>query len=397
MRTDDATRQWLLALGLSLGPAVSNGIARFAYGLILPAMQVDLHWTYTQAGWLNTANALGYLAGAIMTLALIDRLGARRLFMVGMLLCPLALAGSAMVIDFGAQTLFRVLAGLAGASVFISGGVMVSALFPARPHANALAISLYFGGGGLGMVASGMTVPLLLDATGPSGWPHAWLVLALACTIALPAAVAAALAIKAPGRRFTAYAAPLPHRQMIWQMGGYLLFSVGYIVYLTFVAALMGEAGAGASSVATAWALLGLAAMAAPFLWRGAIARSAGGGALAASCLATGVATLAPLLMPGSEATVIASAALFGLAFFMAPAAVTSFVRKNLPEETRGRAIAQFTVLFASGQMLGPTLAGVLADATGALSLGMAVSGAILLAAAATALWQKPLGTNDER
>ncbi|MGH9054723.1 MAG: YbfB/YjiJ family MFS transporter [Acidimicrobiales bacterium] len=53
------------AAGLALGPAVALGLARFAYALLLPAMRTDLHWSYTQAGALNTANALGYFAGAI--------------------------------------------------------------------------------------------------------------------------------------------------------------------------------------------------------------------------------------------------------------------------------------------------------------------------------------------
>ena len=50
---------WLVLFGLSLGVLVTNGFGRFAYGLILPAMRADLGWTYAQAGWLNTANALG--------------------------------------------------------------------------------------------------------------------------------------------------------------------------------------------------------------------------------------------------------------------------------------------------------------------------------------------------
>ena len=31
-------RQWLVLLGLTLGVTVTNGFARFAYGLLLPAM-----------------------------------------------------------------------------------------------------------------------------------------------------------------------------------------------------------------------------------------------------------------------------------------------------------------------------------------------------------------------
>jgi len=84
---------------------------------------------------------------------------------------------------------------------------------------------------------------------------------------------------------------------------------------------------------------------------------------------------------------------LFGLSFFMAPAAVTSFARKNLDQALWGRAVGMFTVVFASGQILGPIVAGGIADATGSLASGMASGGAILLAGAATALLQRPLAS----
>ena len=54
-----AARPVLLAAILSLGAAVSLGITRFAYGLLLPIMRDDLAWTYTLAGAMNTANAVG--------------------------------------------------------------------------------------------------------------------------------------------------------------------------------------------------------------------------------------------------------------------------------------------------------------------------------------------------
>ena len=63
------TKQWLILLGLLLGVTVTNGFARFAYGLMLPAMQTQMEWNYAQAGWLNTVNALGYILGAILTMS----------------------------------------------------------------------------------------------------------------------------------------------------------------------------------------------------------------------------------------------------------------------------------------------------------------------------------------
>ena len=77
-------RPWLVLAGLALGVTVTNGFARFSYGLILPAMQSDLGWNYAQAGWLNTANALGYIAGAVLTMLMIRQYSATSLFSFGL-------------------------------------------------------------------------------------------------------------------------------------------------------------------------------------------------------------------------------------------------------------------------------------------------------------------------
>ncbi len=72
-----------LALALSTGAALSLGIARFAYGLLLPPMRADLGWSYTLAGAMNTVNAMGYLLGALVTPRLLQRFGAAKVLLVG--------------------------------------------------------------------------------------------------------------------------------------------------------------------------------------------------------------------------------------------------------------------------------------------------------------------------
>src|SRR4030095_15113827 len=64
-----------LALALSLGAAVSLGITRFSYALLLPPMRADLGWSYTLAGGMNTANAAGYLLGGLVTALLMRSRG----------------------------------------------------------------------------------------------------------------------------------------------------------------------------------------------------------------------------------------------------------------------------------------------------------------------------------
>ena len=124
------TRPWLALLGLTLGVTVTNGFARFAYGLILPAMKTELDWTYAQAGWLNTANAIGYIIGAVLTLLLIGRIAPARLFGFGMVTTTLTLLATGYEATMGWQTFWRIAAGVFGAMSFSTAGVLTARLFP---------------------------------------------------------------------------------------------------------------------------------------------------------------------------------------------------------------------------------------------------------------------------
>src|ERR1700733_3182165 len=64
-----------LILILSLAPIIGLGIGRFAYSLVLPDMRDSLGWSYSAAGFMNTINAAGYLAGALVAARLIKRFG----------------------------------------------------------------------------------------------------------------------------------------------------------------------------------------------------------------------------------------------------------------------------------------------------------------------------------
>ncbi|MEM1044683.1 MAG: YbfB/YjiJ family MFS transporter [Pseudomonadota bacterium] len=383
---------WLLVLALSLGPAVSNGFARFAYGLILPAMQTDLAWTYTQAGWINTANALGYLVGALFALATIQRFGAKALFMGGMVLTAVTLTLSGLTTDFWLLSTWRILAGIGGAPVFIAGAALASAQFRENPSRNTMAIAAYFGGGGVGMLVSGLTLPMLLERFGAESWQAAWLVLGLASSLA--AVFSLACVRNAAGPKQPSEPAPgansLPVRAMLPELSGYTLFAVGHIVYLTFLVAWMTADGADALLVSTVWGLMSLMVIVSPFLWRPVMAAYAGGTPQALSCLVIGTAMLLPLVVDGVAALLI-SAALFGSAVFMPPASITSFSRMNLSPELWGRSIALFTVLFSIGQTIGPIAAGAIGDATGGVANGLFAAAIVLLLAAAISAFQSPL------
>jgi len=384
------SRPWLVLAGLSLGVTVTNGFARFAYGLLLPSMKSEMGWNYAQAGWLNTANALGYIAGALLTMGLIRSVSPARLFAFGLVTTTLALLATGLNTELWWQTLLRGLAGVFGAMSFSTAGSLTAGLFAGDPRRNALAIAILFGtGGGLGIVLAGAVLPLMLDALGPAAWSTGWLVIGAISLCFMPLCLWAALQLR-PTLASAGKPMALPLRAMFPEMAGYAGFGLGYIVYLTFLSAWMTEAAASAGFIALVWVLLGLCICVSPLVWRPILMRSASG--LPLAMILTGIAfgSALPVLLPGG-ATLLISAAIFGLCVFMAPGAVTNFTRQNLPAESWGRAIGLYTLVFAVAQTVGPYGAGLIGDMFHSIGISLLLAAVLLLTGAVFALFQRPL------
>lgn len=386
MSFSTSTQGFFLAFVLSFGPAVSNSFARFAYALVLPAMRNDLSLSYSQAGWLNTANAIGYLAGAILTLVLVRSLGNRLLFSAGMIVTGVGVLATGLTHDAGLLAVTRMIAGVGGAAVFICGGALSGNIFPDRPALGTTTIAIYFAGGGIGLVICGIMVPFLLERGGQGAWPLAWVWMGVISLAMAAATLWAAYRIAEPG------AAPGSAKASLWpflpQLFSYLMFGVGYIGYMTFVIAWMRESGAAAAMVAPVWVLLGLATIAAPAVWRVPLAHWPGGRPMALIMAVLALGALLPLLGSG-YLVMLSSAALFGVAMFSVPSSVSSLIKRSLPKPTWGSVMAAFTIVFAAGQTVGPVAAGWLADLFGSLRPGLTASVAALLLGAVVALTQR--------
>lgn len=386
LRTQPTLR---LAFALSMGAAVSLGITRFAYGLLLPPMRADLGWSYALAGGMNTANAVGYLIGALITPALMRRFGVTRLLVIGAVLASVFMAGSGFVTAAPALLLQRLLAGVASAWVFVAGGLLAARLGEADAARGAsrsgLLLGIYYGGTGFGITLSALLVPQVLRAAGdvPHGWAWAWWALAIASAVAtwLLAWVGRAMpdrpAHAAPAAA-NPTAPPVALRRFGWALAGYALFGMGYIGYMTFVIALLREQGASAGFVTLFYALLGVACVASSRLWAGLLDRYRGGQPQALLNGLLGVATLLPVLSASAPVALV-SGVLFGGVFLSVVASTTALVRHNLPSARWAQGISVFTIVFAAGQIVGPTVTGWISDGPGGLARG--------LVASAMALW----------
>jgi Uncharacterised MFS-type transporter YbfB len=125
-------------------------------------------------------------------------------------------------------------------------------------------------------------------------------------------------------------------------------------------------------------------------LWAGLLDRFKGGQSLAILNALLGVATILPALT-ASWPVVLASGLLFGGVFLSVVASTTALVRHNLPPAAWGPGICVFTGVFAAGQIVGPTIVGMIADGPGGLVRGLIFSAVALWVGAALAWRQRAL------
>src|SRR5690606_20147367 len=119
--------------------------------------------------------------------------------------------------------------------------------------------------------------------------------------------------------------------------------------------------------------LLGLGVVASSWLWAGVLQRCRGGEALALLNGLLALATVLPVLSAHPVA-VFASGLLFGSVFLSLVASTTALVRHNLPAALWAGGISAFTIVFAFGQIVGPSAVGWIADTAGCLQGGLASS-----------------------
>jgi predicted MFS family arabinose efflux permease len=377
-----------LILVLSLAPTIGLGIGRFAYALVLPDMRDSLHWSYSAAGFMNTINAVGYLAGALLASRTIRRFGLAANVRWGSLACVLSLALCAMSANFVVLSFARLLAGFAGAAGFVGGGALAAMIAQSRPARADFLLSLFYAGPGIGILFSGLIAPFVLQAFGPGSWWIVWWAMTLLTAVMIMPLLLAPLganALAGPTVRTSFSIQPVAI-----YLTAYFLFGAGYIAYMTFMIAYVRDAGGGASAQSLFWSLIGISAFVTPWVWRGVLALNRGGSSTA---IILGVNALgAALPIFGHSPLLLAiSALVFGVAFFAVVGSTTAFVRFNYPPSEWPAGIAAMTIAFGIGQTLGPIVVGAITDALGNLSYALNVSAAMLALGAVLAAFQGKL------
>jgi predicted MFS family arabinose efflux permease len=377
-----------LILTLSLAATVGLGIGRFAYALVLPDMRDSLRLSYSAAGFLNTINAAGYLVGALLTSRMIRRFGWSATVRGGTLAALASLALCAVTGNFAALSFARLIAGVGAAASFIAGGALAAQIAQSRPERADFLLSLYYAAPGIGILASGLVAPFMLQAFGAGSWWIVWWALTAVSTVMAAPLLLMPVDSKthiAGGAQARFAIAPV----MIY-LAGYFLFGAGYIAYMTFMIAYVRDLGGGAAAQTAFWCLIGVSAFVTPWVWRGVLALDRGGLSTAIILGVNAIGAGLPIF-GHSVAWLAVSAVVFGVAFFAVVGSTTAFIRFNYPPAAWPAGIAAMTISFGIGQTLGPIVVGAITDALGSLTYALNVSAATLALGAVAAACQRKL------
>jgi MFS family permease len=380
---------WIIVLTGSLVLFSCFGLARYAYTMLLPAMQQSLHLSYDQAGYIGTANFVGYLVSVILAPLALRRVPPRWCIAAALLLISLALIGISRCNSFLPILGLYFLAGVGGGFANIPIMMLTTYWFH-RSH-RGRALGLVIGGNGAGIVLAGLLIPRLNQSLGVMGWRMSWLVLGLICL--LVAGLAALLLRNSPQEKGLQPIGSLESctpTQFISQDGKqdgavlarlgliYLTFGATFMIYGTFiVTSMVREYGISELVAGRYWSWVGILSLGSGVLFGSLSDRIGRSWGLVLVLL---VQTTSYLLVGLQLAGVwlVASIMLYGLSVFAIPAIMTAAVADYLGLARAASAFATVTLFFAAGQSCGPALAGILARSSGSFS------SAYLLAAACT-------------
>jgi len=372
----------------------SLGLARFGYTSILPAMQQGLALTNTQTGILQSLNLIGYMIAVVFAGMLASRFGPRIVISVSLLIVGLSMLFTGLIPHFGAACFGRFFAGVGGAGGNVPAMGLVSAWFSARRRGLATGIGVT--GSSIGLIVTGPMIPVILNRYGSRGWQVSWYVLG---GITVLVAVVCALFLRNHPREKNLRpigengtekapqtdAAGFDWKQIIksrvlWQLAAiYCAFGFSYIIYSTFfVRHLVSDGLFTSDSAGTLWMQIGLVSMASGFVW-GSISDH-WGRTFSLLCVFTLQGISFSIFGLSETATIIyLSAALFAVTSWSIPALMAALAGDVFGSRLAPAALGLMTIVFGTGQALGPYLAGVVADSTNSFSSAFILAGGVAL------------------
>ncbi len=330
------------------------------------------------AGWIAGWNYLGYLLGALAASFMAARESRGAVLLTSIAASILTTAAMGLTTDVALWCALRFASGLASAGVLvISSAIVLEALAKAvRPHL----MGVHFSGVGIGIALSGIVVAL---GVGTFDWRGLWYALAGVGVALALLALPLAQRREARGAAVPAAAAPKEHFSGALLIASYFLEGLGYVVTGTFLVAIAKQMPGIGGAAESLWIAVGLAGAPSTLLWSRVAQRWGAPAALIAAHLVQAAGIVLPVFSDSLWIALIA-AVFFGGTFMGITAVIVAYGGRISWHPAR--MIGLLTAAFGLGQMIGPVIAGWLAERQGGfngsllLAAGAVVLGAVLIA-----------------
>ncbi len=337
---------------------VAFGMARFTFGLTLPALRHDPSLSATGLsdpllGLIAGGTFAGFLVGILGAPLLAARRGPRAPTTVGGVCGALGallvtVAGSPGVLAAGA-----VLAGSAAGWVWAPYSDLAAAL--ARPAVRPGLVSAISTGTSGGLVLTGVVAILAGEQ-----WRVVW------ATVALGSVAAAALNlvwVPAVAPRIGRGAHPLPWAALATPALFAVVYQAAVALGFTYAADVARTAGLSADARPVLFVIIGVVGLTG--LWTGALTRRLGPTRVAAGCLAVLGVSLALFALAGrSPVLVLVAAAVFAAVYLIGAAVLAVWTGVVAPDDP-GRALSVAMVIGAVGAIVSPVVVGSLLPSLG--------------------------------
>ena len=371
--------RWPALFAAAVAFMAAQGFGRFGFALILPSMRDGLGLSNGEMGLMAGIGLAAYLLSSAPIGVLAAWFGTRRVVVGGLLGIAAGLAGTGLAEGFAMAAAAQALVGAASPGVIVPVLAAGTAWFPPSVHGRVT--GLVVAGGGLGVLTTGLVVPLLLGTGDELAWRRAWGSLALGT---LAASLLVALLLRDPPAVGSATARPslgaVYRSAAVWRLGiVFGFYAVAYIVYGTFFAAHLAQRGVDGVTAGRLWSLVGVASIGSGLLG-GVLADRLGSSLALAAMFAMEGTGLALLALGDGLAWYAVSAIFFGASFWGFPSAISKACAEIVGPALAPAAIGLLAVFFGVGQVVGPVVGGLLADWTGALSAALLLGAAADLA-----------------
>jgi MFS family permease len=252
--------------------------------------------------------------------------------------------------------IMRLCGGISSAILFIVISAQVAETLVRRGYGHWM--GALYGGIGLGIAISGLVVPQL-DKAG--GWNFAWIGMGIIAIIF--ALMGIALGWKSVQTKVTAYGLPKPAAglgRIRILAAAYFLEGLGYIVTATFIVTVISMTPGLETLAPYSWVAVGLSAIPSTIIWTH-LAHRIGNRQTLLAAYALQASGILVSVQAETTAEVLFAAVTFG-GTFLGIVAVTLAEGKLRMGREGGLSVAFLTASFSVGQMIGPVIAGRLAD-----------------------------------